>query len=971
MKKHLIILALLVLVGAMNAAVLLTDDFTGTVGTYLTENGWTAHSGAGTTPLSIASPGLTYTGYSGSGVGNATSASVNGEDVNKTFTSTNSGSVYYSFMFNTATTYTTVNYPMHMIQSGTTYPAKFHFVLQSGAVKFGISKFSNTPVYDSGSYSTHTTYLIVVRYTFNTGSTTDDVVSLWINPTLGGAEPTPNVSVTETASTDATALTAIALRQYNAATLARFDGIIVGTAWSDIAGATLATEPTAQPTNLQFSNVTSTTYDVAFTAASPAPEYYLAVRKADSAPTTDPVDGTGYTAGNTLGDGVIAYAGSGTSFSEASLNPSTTYYYKVYSYNGTGASANYLLTSPLAGNQATSAGVVLPTVTTTAITAITNNSAYSGGNVTADGGGTITARGVCWNTTGSPSLNDDFTVDGTGVGAFTSFIDGIAAAQLYYVRAYATNSAGDAYGEELSFTTLKAEPSLHVTSFTAGTTTASSIPLTWTDAAKVTPDGYLIKGSDVGYTSIIAPTDGVPETNGLLVRNVTQGTQNYTFTGLNYNTPYYFQIYPYTNSGTGIDYKTDGTVPQTTATTQNMTVLNPGDIAILGMQVDTPDQFAFITFVDIAAGTEVRFTDNGWTGTALNTTEGTLTWTAPAGGIPAGTVVVCTVVSNVWTTDTGTITNNTSFALATAGDQIIVYQGASTSPSLIYCISTLPWVTTGAITSNTTYLPTGLTDGYTAWALSTEYDDLYYTDATIQGSQAEVLALLADEANWTLSNDLLTFPEWEYDDEPLPVVLSSFTATFSNDMYVKLTWITQSETNMTGYYVLRSQNNNLVNAQTVSPLIGATNTSSTQTYEFTDRELYETGTYYYWLEMNEQGNITYAGPLAVDYQNNNVPPAAIPTVTSLNAIFPNPFNPVAYIPFSISDKGAQNVQILIYNSRGQIVFTDDLGTRNPGNHTDYFWNGKDSAGQDCSTGIYFIRMIAGKDSFLRKAVMIK
>jgi hypothetical protein len=98
---------------------------------------------------------------------------------------------------------------------------------------------------------------------------------------------------------------------------------------------------------------------------------------------------------------------------------------------------------------------LLPTATTTAAISITSNTATSGGNVTDDGGSDITARGVCWSTTTGPTVAlATKTSDGTGIGTFTSAIDGLAGNTLYYVRAYATNSAGTAYGNEVSFTTL-------------------------------------------------------------------------------------------------------------------------------------------------------------------------------------------------------------------------------------------------------------------------------------------------------------------------------------------------------------------------------------------------------------------------------------------------------------------------------------------------------------------------------------
>ena len=77
-----------------------------------------------------------------------------------------------------------------------------------------------------------------------------------------------------------------------------------------------------------------------------------------------------------------------------------------------------------------------------------------GGNVTADGGATVTARGICWSTSQNPTISGSHTTDGTGTGTFTSNMTGLEPNTTYYVRAYATNSAGTAYGDQVSFTTL-------------------------------------------------------------------------------------------------------------------------------------------------------------------------------------------------------------------------------------------------------------------------------------------------------------------------------------------------------------------------------------------------------------------------------------------------------------------------------------------------------------------------------------
>jgi hypothetical protein len=99
----------------------------------------------------------------------------------------------------------------------------------------------------------------------------------------------------------------------------------------------------------------------------------------------------------------------------------------------------------------------MPTLSTTAASVITSSTASSGGSITTDGGAAITARGVCWSTSANPTIAlSAKTNDGTGIGSFSSSITGLDAGTLYYVRAYATNSVGTAYGSEVSFTTLPA-----------------------------------------------------------------------------------------------------------------------------------------------------------------------------------------------------------------------------------------------------------------------------------------------------------------------------------------------------------------------------------------------------------------------------------------------------------------------------------------------------------------------------------
>lgn len=127
------------------------------------------------------------------------------------------------------------------------------------------------------------------------------------------------------------------------------------------------------------------------------------------------------------------------------LTPNTTYYVRAYATNSVGTAY---------GNEISFTTAFLPTVTTDSITFITAISATSGGKISFDGGAPVTARGICWSTSPNPTIADYKTINGNGTGNFTIDITALKQNKNYYVRAYAVNYAGIAYGNEISFTTL-------------------------------------------------------------------------------------------------------------------------------------------------------------------------------------------------------------------------------------------------------------------------------------------------------------------------------------------------------------------------------------------------------------------------------------------------------------------------------------------------------------------------------------
>lgn len=184
----------------------------------------------------------------------------------------------------------------------------------------------------------------------------------------------------------------------------------------------------------------------------------------------------------------------------------------------------------------------VPELTTSDVTSITLNSAVSGGTITSDGGEDITEKGVCWSTSTDPTIADSRTSDGSGSANFSSNLVGLAEGTPYYVRAYATNSVGTAYGNEVTFTTNQ------VTGATVTTTVATSLTSTTAAAGgNVTDAG----GGTVTARGVCWSTSPNPTTNDNKTTNGT-GTGPFTsnITGLSDGTVYYYRAYATNSFGT-------------------------------------------------------------------------------------------------------------------------------------------------------------------------------------------------------------------------------------------------------------------------------------------------------------------------------------------------------------------------------------------------------------------------------------
>lgn len=234
------------------------------------------------------------------------------------------------------------------------------------------------------------------------------------------------------------------------------------------------------------------------------------------------------------GTGIGQYTSSITN-----LAPNTVYYIRAYATNSLGIAYGDV-------KYFTTTSATIPIVSsTTAASFITQISAISGGNVTSESGAAVTSRGVCWsNVTTSPTITNPKTIDGNGIGTFTSSLTTLTPNTTYYVRAYATNSVGTAYGSVLSFTTLAAT----VPSGISTTTLSSITQTTASSGGSVSNDGgasITSRGVCWSNTTTSPTITNTKTTDGTGI-----GTFPSSLTGLLPGTTYYVRAYATNSIGT-------------------------------------------------------------------------------------------------------------------------------------------------------------------------------------------------------------------------------------------------------------------------------------------------------------------------------------------------------------------------------------------------------------------------------------
>lgn len=244
----------------------------------------------------------------------------------------------------------------------------------------------------------------------------------------------------------------------------------------------------------------------------------------------------GTRANPTLNDSIYT-AGQGIGAFTGILNnllPNTTYNVRAYATNAAGTAYGTAISFRTSG--------LSDIITNSTVSDITATSAVCGGEVTQEGGRPVVAKGICWSTHTNPTINDNKTVNGTGVGSFTSNISGLTPGTTYFVTAYATTDVGTSYGKIIGFTTGKLPKVITNPDFSKITSTTAVC------GGIVTSDGgETVLSRGVCWSPYPAPTiAGSKSDDGKYTGSFTS-----TLTGLRENTTYYVRAYAVTSSGVG------------------------------------------------------------------------------------------------------------------------------------------------------------------------------------------------------------------------------------------------------------------------------------------------------------------------------------------------------------------------------------------------------------------------------------
>ena len=519
----------------------------------------------------------------------------------------------------------------------------------------------------------------------------------------------------------------------------------------------------------------------------------------------------------------------------------------------------------------------------------------------------------------------------------------------YYYKAWSVDGTNTySYGVTSDASTIKQEPTNHVTNISSGSITCASIELTWTGSTgDIIPDYYLVmaKTGSGTYSSV---ADGTPvagdfdwsDNNAALNIEHSTGVNSCTFDNLSHETDYDFIIYPYSNVGSEINYK-DSPTPITT-------MISSGQIPPLMIsEIADPDDDSNGRFVEIFnnSGQDISFTNQTW---YLSRCVQNGNWknVQLSGSIAPGETYLIAYDQSGFTNAFGFEADlyDGSVPRGDGDDSYILYFGGDNTTGVLVDI----------------YGEIGVDGTGTAWDYSGGH-----AERNNSASQPN--------STWTASEWTITAPanisDMGPNDSSLPVTLSSFDAQYNRGQVV-LTWSTESEVSNLGFNIYRSQYRYKDFEKINSELIpGARNSSEKHDYQYIDTKILKGVKYFYQLEdVSTLGEVEKHSIISIIAQVAENP-ITIASEYILYPAYPNPFNPTTNFKLNIYEDAQVNLRI--YNVTGKLVNILVNSHLNRGVYT-YTWNGTDSHGVQIASGVYFVHMIIGNStSKLQKVLLVR
>ena len=473
------------------------------------------------------------------------------------------------------------------------------------------------------------------------------------------------------------------------------------------------------------------------------------------------------------------------------------------------------------------------------------------------------------------------------------------------------------------------EPTNYPTNFSATTKAHDKIELTWSDATgNNLPDGYLIIAKTTN--NITSPTDKQDPalddnlSDGYANIKVNQEIQKYVFSNLTASTDYYCKIWPYSNAGIDIDYKTDGAIPASNAKTNAFTttydfIINEihadphstnGDANGDGTVNTSEDEF-----VELFNDEENSVNISGWT------------------------------LSDI-TQIRHTFPNNTTINSKTA---IVIFGGGN--PTGSFGGAMVAKASSNQLGLNNTGDKIILSDG-TNEVASYEYGNEANHDQSIT-RDPDLTGNFVKHSDATGSNGTLFSPGMKINnDKSLPIKLNSFTSKITNGRVV-LEWITECEVNVIGYHLNKSINKKDAFFKMDHIIPGNGNCSTKNYYSYVDSLVVPGYTYYYQLvEISSSGATTIHKTTSIYYKESK---NRVPESFNLYPAYPNPCNPTSNIRFDITKK--TSIKLNIYNIEGKLIRRLSAGIKTPGIYH-VLWDGKNNHCHTVANGIYIYQIVS-------------